>query len=461
MAGLFMYAGFIKHVSFPFYQWKHGSDYLKRLKTFEHSQWLPPERLREMQWQRLRKILDHAYRNVPYYKEIFAILQASPEDFRSFDDFVKFPTLTKQTLQSRLNDMIATNIPKENLHRGVTSGSSGQPTYYVQDLAGNRIRKAAGRRLMKMAGYDIGLRVFYFWRASPFTILGDKTVSNLEEAATNPSLLVRLKRAAYERFGVDNPILRFDPTMLNESQMVKVYQELRRFRPHMIVSYVSALYRLAQFLESENLVEVRPGSIVTSSETLYQHQRELIEKVFQCPVYNRYGLQETGVVGVECCERKGLHYNQEILHVEYVSTATESKQLVITDLINQGMPLLRYETGDSAQPVEGVCACGRGLERIGEIEGRIIELLPTRLGGHINGQLFATFHWIKGIRQYQVIQTKIDAFRIRIASDKSFMESDLTPMLDIIREKFGQDVEIEIDYADSISFTDGGKYKLV
>ena len=126
-----MYAGFVKHVSFPFYQWKHGSDYLKRLKTFEHSQWWPPERLREMQWQRLRKILDHAYRNVPYYKEIFAILQASPEDFRSFDDFAKIPTLTKQTLQSRFNDMIATNIPRENLHRGITSGSSGQPTYYL------------------------------------------------------------------------------------------------------------------------------------------------------------------------------------------------------------------------------------------------------------------------------------------------------------------------------------------
>jgi len=456
-----MYARFVKHISFPFYQWRHGSDYLKKLKEFEHSQWLSPEQLREIQWRRLRKMLDHAYHNVPYYKEVFTFLQAAPEDFKSFKDFDAFPTLTKQTLQTRLDDLTATNVPIEDHHRGVTSGSSGQPTFYVQDLAGNRIRKSAGRRLMKMVGYDIGLWLFYFWRSSPYTVRGDKTVSSSDEAVASPSFPVRLKRAAYERFGVENPTLQFDPTMLNEEQMVRVHEELRRFRPHMIISYVSALHRLAQFFDSEKLTEIEPRSIVVSSESLYPHQREAIEKVFGCPVYNRYGLQETGMVGIECPQRKGLHYNQEILYLEYASTTPDSKQLVITDLINRAMPLLRYETGDSARPVEGVCECGRGLERIGELEGRIIELLPTKLGGLINGQLFATFHWIEGVKQYQVVQRKIDSFVIRIAADESYREANLSPMLDVVREKFGQDVRIEIDYVDSIPFTKGCKYKLV
>lgn len=456
-----MYKAFVKHISFPFYQWWHGSDYLKNLREFERSQWLTPEALKEIQLTRLGKMLEHAYTNVPYYREVFDKLKAKPQDFYSFEDFSQFPTLSKETLQQRLKDLTAKNIRREDLHRGVTSGSSGQPTFYLQDIPGNRLRKAAGRRLMKMAGYDIGLRIFYFWRFSEYTVLGEKIESSAEKSTAEPSLPVRLKRAAYERFAIENPTQQVDPTLLNEEQITKVYRELLEFRPHMLVSYVSALYRLAQYLDAEKLTGVKPTSIVVSSETLYQHQRELIEKVFGCPVYNRYGLQETGMVGIECPEREGLHFNQELLHVEYIPNQAGSKQLVISDLINHGMPLLRYETGDSAVPVEGVCACGRGLERIGKIEGRIIELLPTKLGGHINGQLFATFHWIKGIRQYQVIQRKIDDFVIRIATDKSFAESDLKPMLDTIGEKFGSDATIEIDYVESIPFTKGGKYKLV
>jgi len=456
-----MYSSFVKHISFPFYQWWHGSDYLKILKEYEKSQWYSPEQLYDLQFQRLQKILIHAYENVPYYKELFADIKITPVDIQSFDDFKKIPTLTKETLQTRLEDLTAKNIPRDQLHQGVTSGSSGQPTYYHQDRNGNRIRKAAGRRLMKMVGYDIGQRVFYFWRESPYTILGGKKVSRSDESLAVPSMLIRAKRSLHNSFAVENQTLQFDPTQLNEEEMHKAYSRLKAFKPHLIVSYVSALYRLAQFFDAEKLTDIRPGSIVVSSETLYQHQRELMEKVFGCPVYNRYGLQETGMVAVECPERTGLHYNQEILYVENVPVTDDNNQLVITDLINVGMPLLRYETGDSASLDDSICECGRGLGRIGQLQGRIIELFPTKLGGHINGQLFATFHWIEGVRQYQVIQREIDKFVIRIVTDDTFKDANLKPMLDVIYEKFGNDAVIQIDNVDNIPFTKGCKYKLV
>ena len=55
-----MYAHFVKHVSLPLYHWWHGSDLLKNIRTFEASQWLPQERLRAMQWERLSRLLEHA-----------------------------------------------------------------------------------------------------------------------------------------------------------------------------------------------------------------------------------------------------------------------------------------------------------------------------------------------------------------------------------------------------------------
>ena len=147
--------------------------------------------------------------------------------------------------------------------------------------------------------------------------------------------------------------------------------------------------------------------------------------------------------------------------MESVPDLAGSSQLVVTDLINHGMPLLRYETGDSGRVIEERCACGRGLSRIVDLSGRIIDLLPTRMGGYVNGQLFATFHWIEGVKQYQVIQEKLDAFKIRIVQTPAFVETNLTPMIEIIRKRFGGDTSIAVEYVESIPFTRGGKYKLV
>lgn len=414
-----------------------------------------------MQWERLGRLLEHAYQHVPYYKEKFKEMGAEPNDFRSLEDFAKFPILTKRTLQERVADLMATNVSRAELVKGVTSGSSGLPTFHYRDRACNRIRTAAGKRLNRIAGYDFGLKLFSFWRDSPFVFEGiEAKPAPVAQEKLSPGL-ARAKRAMHDRFGVENQTLRVDPTLMTESEMSNMYKRLRSFKPDLVVSYVSALYMFAQYLEANLLKGISPRSVIVSSETLYPHQRELMERVFGCQVYNRYGLSETGIVAIECPVREGLHLNQEILHMESVSDSAGNTQLIVTDLINRGMPLLRYETGDTGRVIEERCSCGRGLSRIVDLSGRIIDQLPTRLGGYVNGQLFATFHWIEGVKQYQVIQEKLDAFKIRIVRAPSFAEKNLAPMLQTIHERFGPDTSIDVDYVEHIPFTRGGKYKLV
>ncbi len=458
-----MYAWFVRHCSLPLYQKWHGSKLLKLVREFERSARFSQDELRSIQWARLQRMIRHAYDHVPYYRNLFDDQQVVPEDIRSFEDFGTLPTLRKEALQDQLDDLLAANVPKEQRHRGITSGSSGRPTYYVQDIPGNQVRAAAGRRLLRMTGYDFGLRVFYFWRRSPYTV-GADTVTRSEalEATAAPPFPVRIKHWAYRHFAANNPAYHEDPTLLTESEMANTYRALKRFRPHVIVAYVNALYRLAQFLDAEGLANtIRPRSVVVSSETLYPHQKALMGRVFGCRVFNRYGLQETGMVAVECPEGEGLHTNTEILHLEYVPVSGGEKQIVVTDLINRAMPLLRYETGDTGEPISGQCACGRGLSRIGSLQGRVIELLPTRSGGLVNGQLFATFHSIPGVKQYQVVQEALDAFVLRIVRGQGYMEESLHPMIETIWERFGADTRVDIEYPDSIPFTGGGKYKLV
>lgn len=456
-----MYAALVKHITLPFYERRRGSDLLQRMNTYKASQWLSTEALREMQFQKLSKLLKHAYDNVPLYREKFETIGAVPEDIKSFEDYAKFPTLVKKELQERLDDLTAKNADPANLLKGITSGSSGQPTIYLQERTSNRDRVAAGKRLTGIAGWDVGLRLFYLWRDSPFQIEGDKITAVDNRYVLPDTLVRRFKRRLHDRFGVVNPTLRVDPTMMTESEMADMFRRLKRFNPDVVISYVNTLYRFAQFMEDEKLSGIHPRSVIVSSESLYPHQRELMERVFGCRVYNRYGLSETGIVAIECEERNGLHINQEILHIEYQPTVSDTQEIVVTDLINHGMPILRYETGDTGVPVTGTCACGRGLERIGNLEGRVIELLPSKLGGHVNGQLFATFHWIQGVKQYQVIQDRIDAFRINIVKTGEFESRNLDPMVEVIREKFGEDAQVDVNYLDTIPFTSGGKYKLV
>jgi len=271
-----------------------------------------------------------------------------------------------------------------------------------------------------------------------------------------------VKRWAYQRFAIDNPVYRVDPTLLTESEMAAIYRRLKLFRPDVIISYVNALYYFAQFLQAEGLANtIKLRSVIVSSETLYSHQKELMERVFGCRVFNRYGMQETGIIAVQCPDSEGLHTNTEILYLEYVPVLGGGTQVVVTDLINRAMPLLRYETGDTAEPINRSCPCGRGLERIRSLQGRIIELLPTRSGGVVNGQLFATFHWIEGVKQYQVVQKAVDSFLVRIVRGQGYVEDNLLPLLQTIHERFGDDTHIEIEYPDEIPFTKGGKYKLV
>lgn len=453
-----LYRFALKYVTLPLYAMRHGDDTMRRVRDFRKSQWLSADELHRIQLVRMKKLVRQAFLHTRYYRELAKQIGAQPEDIRSFDDFSKIPVLPKSALQERLPDLLADNVPAGDIYRGLTSGSSGQPTEYYQQVSNSNLRHAAGQRLMEMAGHDYGKRIFLIWRAVTDSL--DPGQGDRQAKDTRP-WPVRLKVALYNKFAIDNPIRRFDPSLLGEAELESMSAEYQSFKPHLIVSYVNSLYQFAHYLADHGGTDIRPEAIVVSSETLYPHQRTLIEEVFGCKVFNRYGLQETGMVAIECPVGSGMHISQEILHLEYEPTVNNDTQIIITDLINHAMPLLRYETGDRGVPDPSPCPCGRGLARIQEIEGRIIELLPTSDGRLVNGQVFATFHSIKGIRQYQVVQKTTSHMRVKLATNSEFKEQNVEPIVTTIRQAFGPDTRVDFEYLEEIPFTRGGKYKLV
>src|SRR5262249_18305868 len=123
---------------------------------------------------------------------------------------------------------------------------------------------------------------------------------------------------------------------------------------------------------------------------LHDWQRKSIEQVFDCKVTNRYGCEEVSLIACECERHEGLHVNADGVYVEIIRNGRvarpgESGSVVVTDLTNRAMPILRYQVGDVAVVSDRRCDCGRGLPLLERLEGREADYVVTPAGELISG----------------------------------------------------------------------------
>ena len=173
--------------------------------------------------------------------------------------------------------------------------------------------------------------------------------------------------------------------LITEDGLRDFHARLKTFRPKVLLGYANSLKLLAQYLKSHGLAAYQPRSIVSTAEVLGPEDRALIEDVFGCRVFNRYGCREVSVIASECAEHAGMHIMAEGLCVEVVrggryAPPGEAGAVLITDLLNLAMPLIRYRIGDVAASQAGPCSCGRGLPRLEGLQGRVTDFLVARTG---------------------------------------------------------------------------------
>ena len=186
----------------------------------------------------------------------------------------------------------------------------------------------------------------------------------------------------------------FDTSSLSEARLREFPGVLRKLRPEVLVAYANSIYLIARYLKATGRGDLPPlKSIITSAEVLEPEQRELITSVFGCPVFDRYGCRETSVIASECGTGEGMHLNAECIHLEVVQgerrcAPGERGEFVITDLLNLGMPLIRYRIRDVGLLLPEACACGRTLPRLRITGGRTTDHglprdpgWPDRVGG--------------------------------------------------------------------------------
>jgi phenylacetate-CoA ligase len=441
-----LYGRLVRGLLHPLSLWRAGElAEVRYLREFEATQYLAPEQIRALQLERLRRLLDHAYWNCPFYRERFDGKGLVPGDIQTLDDLRQVPVLEKQDIQGRRDWLVARGWPDHDLLLNRTGGSTGSPLTFYLSRDRKCSRAAATVRHNRWAGWDVGDKVALLWGAPRDAAHGWRA---------------RLRSRLLER------TLFLDAGHVTEAKLLAFHAKLKRFRPRVILAYAQAAVLFARFLRARGLDAYRPHALVTSAEVLEPEQRTLLEQVFGCRVFNRYGCRETSVVASECPAHDGLHVMAEGLYVEVVrgsepAAAGESGAILLTDLLNYAMPLIRYRVGDVGEWQEGVCGCGRGLPRLRHVAGRVTDFLVGTDGRLVSGP-FLSLYLIgqrPSLGQVQIWQERAGEAHYRIRPPEGRVsDEDLQYLRDGTRQYLGEGARVSWEVVEELPSEPSGKY---
>jgi phenylacetate-CoA ligase len=442
-----MYSTLARHILYPIGEAFLGTKMLKYLKVLEETQWWSSAQLQELQNEKLRALIKHAYENVPYYHRIFEERGLTDKDIQTIEDLQKLPILTKDDIRQSLSDLIAKDSNKRKAFPNPTGGSTGEPLKYYIDMEVTSISWAGMFRGWKWAGYKLGDK-----RAA---IAGSSLVTD------RPTFKTRVRNVIERN-------LKLSALDMSEPIMSSYAGRLMEYKPVYIRGYPSVLYLFADYLSKQGITNIRPKAIFTTAEMLLPHYREVVERQFRCKVFDQYGCYDGGLQAMECYEHCGYHISVEKAIMEFIDEDKRpvpvgcSGEILATDLHNYSMPFIRYAVEDRGTLAEEQCSCGRGLPLMKSIEGRTTDIIVFSDGSTLPGpalvDLFQKFQYIK---QYQVIQNTVDQLLIKLVKRESYTDKDTEHFLSTIKAHISERAEIEVEFVDEIPTTKAGKYRFI
>lgn len=404
----------------------------------------PPEVVAARQALHLRRIVRHAAATVPYYRDSFARVGIDPTRFSPLD-LQQLPILSKATIREQGDRLLSEAFRGERLITKKTSGSTGVPLRVRIDEAGLAWKRAATILADEDSGWKRGGSIAKAWGNPEYKQWGVRGL---------------LRNTLYER------AIHLDTLKMDAPVIDRFIDRLKSRRPELLFGHAHSVYLVAHRCRERGVTPPAPAGIITTAMVLHDFERQLIESVFRCPVTNRYGCEEVSLIACECPAHRGLHVNVDSVFVEIVvdgrpARPGENGDVVITDLSNFAMPLVRYHVGDVARWSAGECACGRAAPRLAAIEGREADYVVTPSGHYISGisltENFATL--VPGIAQLQIVQDQVDHLRFRIVRGREWVGEGERELARLVRERFGPTTRYDCEFVEVIEREPSGKYR--
>ena len=253
-------------------------------RLLEKTQWLSPGEIERLQLARLRGIVSHAYRTVPYYRCLFRQIGLRPEEIKDLSDLDKIPLLTREILSSKNKTIVSTSYHSARASQEHTSGTTVIPVPFLRDKSDRSWGLAAALRAYSWAGYEMGDKEAQVWASA--SIDRNRLLGYLYDKARRTLLI--------------------DATGFSTKRMGQILNELEEFDPDFIRGYSGALHHIAEELHKAGRV-LKARGIISTASLLHERQREVMRESFGGPVFDFYGSREVMAMAAECEERSGLH----------------------------------------------------------------------------------------------------------------------------------------------------------
>jgi phenylacetate-CoA ligase len=370
---------------------------------------MPRKQLQELQLKRLKKSVNAVYKNVPLYRKKFDETGLKPADVRTLDDLRKLPFTKKTDLRDSYPfGMFA--VPMDQINRiHASSGTSGKSTvvgYTKKDLA-------IWANLMARCFYMVGVRP------------GDVFQNAANYGLFTGGLGIH---AGAERLGC----VAVPAGTGSTQKQIEMIRDFGVKVMHCTPSY--ALY----IAETCKKMGIEPGTLplkigLFGAEPWSANTRVQLEKSFGIKAYDSYGLSEMMGPGVafECQEQDGLHIWEDAFIVEVLDkngdqcAPGEKGELVLTTLVKEALPMIRYRTGDITMIMKDECPCGRTSVRLNKFYGRADDMLIIRGLNVFPSQIEHILMDMPEVGEYfQVVLERVnhmDEMTVRVEmSDKAF-----------------------------------------
>lgn len=396
----------------------------------ERRQWLPKEQIEELQWRRLKKVLKHAYDNTEFYKKKFKDAGVTPDDIKQREDLEKIHSTTREDLR-KPEQLMAKGFDKNKMNFSTTSGSTGRRTTTYFD-----------RRAWLLGKFLLKLRARLACGLKP-----------------SDRLAVFSERKVHNSF--------FNEFFLRQSffsifaQIEKHVLEIERYNPSAMYGFPSYF----SFLADRKTNRINPSRIFTSSEMLDLKTRGKIEGSFKAELFDIYGCTELKEIAWECQEHNGYHINGDWLLVEFIKNGRAAVEkegsIVVTSLYNYGMPLIRYEVGDTGKLLERKCPCGRGLPLMAPALGRSVDYFILSDNSMISPYaMTCAIENIDGMKQYQIVQEDKELVIVNVIPNSQFKEESKQNIKSNLAQVL-PGATVHVNLVEEIAREESGKYRII
>jgi phenylacetate-CoA ligase len=430
----------VKGIVWPGLPGDSGTIMLALLGQLNESQWWPEVILRKMQLGQIEVLLRHAGETTSYYPQVL------PPSLKSgkapmWDDWWAVPTLDRVTARDSFESLRSSALPETHgpTHVAATSGSTGKPVRVVQTALSSAYEGAALLRYHRWHNRDFQARLASIKHSRlPDQGTGDYHQANWGWPVSDvyPSAPVAALTLA--------------PTISQQASW------LERIDPDYLLTLPSNLFHLLQHFRDQGLVLRNIKNVSTIMEVVSPELRQLCREVWGASIIDSYSCRETGTLAVQCPDHVHYHVVSENNLVEILREDDtpcepgETGRVVVTDLHNFAMPMIRYELGDYAE-VGGPCPCGRGLPVINRIHGRLrnMMLLPNgdRVWAHMARPRLLQLDYL---RQYQFVQTARDTIQANLVVTRPLTTEEEQHLIEIWHERWPYPFRVVFNYLDCI-----------